>query len=370
MKRYDVVIIGAGCSGLSLAYKLIDSGLSVCVLEKGSRSERTKKTWSYWAGYKHSFTKLESNKYDRVIIKNHGETCSLDCSDSNYTSIDSSDFDNMVIPCLDETSNIDLIFNSNITNITSDNGEYSINFNTDTIMTKNIYDSSNVKIDSTLYQVFLGYFIKLESQISTLPVLMDFVGDSDFHFFYVLPRNDKTILVESTFFTKNIYNEEELKDELEAYIKRNISNSYTIAKKEYGVIPMTTKEHDNPLNINKIGIGSGATRASTGYTFINIQKQTDHIVDTLKGESSSDPLKSFRWLLLKKMDHVLLRIISDKPNQCQNIIYNMFKNNKSNVIIKFLSDVPSLFDIIRIVVNMPKLIFINYAIRTIFNKKI
>ncbi len=370
MKRYDVVIIGAGCSGLSLAYKLIDSGLSVCVLEKGSRSERVKKTWSYWAGYKHSFTKLESNKYDHVLIKDHEETCSLDCHESNYTSIDSIDFDNMVIPSLDETNNIELIFDSNITNIRLDNGLYSIDYNTDTIKTENIYDSSNMKMDSTLYQVFLGYFIKVESKISTQPILMDFVGDTDFHFFYVLPRNDKTILVESTFFTKNIYNEEELEEALDAYIKKNISSSYTVTKREYGVIPMTTKEPENPLNINKIGLASGATRASTGYTFINIQKQSDYIANKLKGGNSSDPLKSFKWLLLKKMDHVLLRIISDKPNQCQKIIYHMFKNNKSNVIIKFLSDIPSIFDIIRIVINMPKLIFINYAIRTIFNKKI
>ena len=33
MKEFDIIIIGAGCSGLSLAYRLIDTPFSVCVIE-------------------------------------------------------------------------------------------------------------------------------------------------------------------------------------------------------------------------------------------------------------------------------------------------------------------------------------------------
>ena len=43
MKDYDIVIVGAGCSGLSLAYRLINSSYSVCVIENKPITNRIRK---------------------------------------------------------------------------------------------------------------------------------------------------------------------------------------------------------------------------------------------------------------------------------------------------------------------------------------
>ena len=61
MKDYDIVIVGAGCSGLSLAYRLINSSYSVCLIENKPITNRIRKTWSYWDAYEHPFKHL--NKY-------------------------------------------------------------------------------------------------------------------------------------------------------------------------------------------------------------------------------------------------------------------------------------------------------------------
>ena len=61
MKKYDIVIIGAGCSGLSLAYRLLNTNISVCILETGNKKNRIRKTWSYWDVYEHPFNNLENN---------------------------------------------------------------------------------------------------------------------------------------------------------------------------------------------------------------------------------------------------------------------------------------------------------------------
>ena len=58
MKKYNIIIIGAGCSGLSLAYRLLDTNMDVCILESGSKNNRVRKTWSYWDVYDHPFTCL------------------------------------------------------------------------------------------------------------------------------------------------------------------------------------------------------------------------------------------------------------------------------------------------------------------------
>ena len=47
MKKYDIVIIGAGCSGLSLAYRLLNTNINICILESGNIENRIRKTWSY-----------------------------------------------------------------------------------------------------------------------------------------------------------------------------------------------------------------------------------------------------------------------------------------------------------------------------------
>ena len=92
MKKYDIVIIGAGCSGLSLAYRLIDLPFRVCVIDNASRENRIRKTWSYWNTYNHPFRHLEKEPNLLLNIKNI-KTTTLNCKDYNYCSIDSFDFD-------------------------------------------------------------------------------------------------------------------------------------------------------------------------------------------------------------------------------------------------------------------------------------
>ena len=47
-ETFDFIIIGAGCAGLSLAYRLADTKYRVCVLEKNSNNVGTNKNWSFW----------------------------------------------------------------------------------------------------------------------------------------------------------------------------------------------------------------------------------------------------------------------------------------------------------------------------------
>ena len=72
----------------------------------------------------------------------------------------------------------------------------------------------------------------------------------------------------------------------------------------------------------------------------------------------------------RKMDGILLDIIKNEPKKAKNIIYRMFSSNNHQTIIRFLSDIPSIFDILKIIVNMPKIIFIKYAIKSLINRKI
>ena len=108
MKDYDIVIVGAGCSGLSLAFRLINSPYSVCLIENKSVTNRIRKTWSYWDTYNHPFKHLDKYTNKKLSIHNDNSTSILDCSEHIYTSIDSYDFDEYVFNDIDECTNVEL----------------------------------------------------------------------------------------------------------------------------------------------------------------------------------------------------------------------------------------------------------------------
>ena len=372
MKKYDIAIIGAGCSGLSLAYRLLNTNLNICILESGNRENRTRKTWSYWNVYNHPFTKFEINSLDDINCVNNSNCVEIDCTKYNYKSIDSTLFDDFIFDKIDSSENIDIYFASPVNHLTIENKYVQIKSNDKRIYAKEVYDSRPDHIDASMYQVFLGYFIKPASPDSNvMPKLMDFTQDDEFSFHYVIPFDDNSCLVEYTFFTDIIKKPDELKINLDSYIKDTIGQ-YDLIRSEYGVIPMSPKlpQNDSLDNVHKIGIRSGATRASTGYTFLNIQKQSDFLVKKIRGIKSTNPLLTIKSKALRKMDGILLDIIKNEPKKAKNIIYRMFSSNNHQTIIRFLSDIPSIFDILRIIVNMPKIIFIKYAIKSLINRKI
>ena len=140
MKDYDIVIVGAGCSGLSLAFRLINSSYSVCLIENKSVTNRIRKTWSYWDTYKHPFKHLDKYTNKKLSIHNNNATSVLDCSEHNYCSIDSNDFDKHVLTKIDECTNVEIMFDTEIKEIITTDKTYDIKHNKGSINSKYIFD--------------------------------------------------------------------------------------------------------------------------------------------------------------------------------------------------------------------------------------
>ena len=373
MKEYDIVIVGAGCSGLSLAYRLIDSSYKVCLIENKPITNRIRKTWSYWDTYSHPFKHLDKFSNKELSIHNDKATTILNCSEHNYSSIDSYDFDEYVLTKIDESSNIEMMFDTHIKEITASEKRYDINLDKEAINAKYVFDSRPSRQVIEMKQIFKGLFIKFDKPATDFtPQLMDFTEKSEFHFFYCLPMGDDTYLFESTYYTTLKKDKNNMTDEIHSYIKKRYSDKYSIIREEYGEIPLTTNVKVNRKDSNylNIGIPSGSTRASTGYTFLNIQKQTDEYIKKLNGETYIEYPNTFKSKVLRKMDNVLLQIIKYQPVASKNILYRMFECNDSQRVIRFLSEKPSLIDILIIVWNMPKIIFIKYAIKSLTTRNI
>ena len=350
MKDFDIVIIGGGCSGLSLAYQLeINSklkGRSLAIIDNRDRYFRDK-TWSFWKVNQHDFEDCVIKSWKQFSVNSKDGTLYKDCNKYPYQSIDSGLFYDKILNKLKQNKNIYFFKNKNEINTNS-----SIVFNS-------VPEIS--KTDDKLWQHFCGYEIETDKEFFDEEImnLMDFDCDQkdSVHFFYTLPFSKNKALVETTWLsTMNNQEEKEYDQQLIDYIKNHLNlKNYRIKYKEVGKIPLFRTSNINNQNLVNIGTAGGMTRLSTGYTFLNIQEQSKFIRENIE---CIDKLGTFQ--IKKKyqlLDKIFLKVLKNNPSKMPSIFFRMF-NNKSIKVIKFLSNKSNFLEDFSIILKMPKWIFI------------
>ena len=115
-----------------------------------------------------------------------------------------------------------------------------------------------------------------------------------------------------------------------------------------------------------IGIAGGQTKASTGYTYQFIQKQTQAIVNCLilsKPLSMIQPTpKRFHFY-----DSVLLQLLISKKLSGREIFTRMFERNPPARILKFLDNETSLVEELQLIGTLQTLPFLRSASRVLFH---
>jgi lycopene beta-cyclase len=117
-----------------------------------------------------------------------------------------------------------------------------------------------------------------------------------------------------------------------------------------------------------IGTAGGQTKASSGYTFQFIQKQSDQIIEMLlKGESLTH-LKRAPWRF-RFYDNTLLYILYHKTLPGRNIFSTLFKKNKATQVLKFLDNESSLREELGIITSLPTWPFLKAAVQSLVNSR-
>ena len=195
MKDFDIVIIGGGCAGLSLAYELETNNKlknkTLAIIEPRDEYKKDK-TWSFWKTFPHNFEDCVKKNWKHFSINVPQKTRHLECDNYQYQSIDSGLFYEKINNKLKENKNIS--FHKNDQNINFDN---SLVFNS----VPNL-DNQN----SGLWQHFCGVEIETKKEFfdEEMMNLMDFDCEQrgSVHFFYTLPYSKKTALVETTWLSE------------------------------------------------------------------------------------------------------------------------------------------------------------------------
>lgn len=369
MNNYDFIIIGAGCSGLSLLYEMNKSNIlknKTCAVFDKRKHFSKDKIWSYWNVFEHSFSDCLLDQWDKVIVKGNKEII-LDCKDFAYQSVDSEKFYNKILKDISGNKNIKLFLNRGVDEINEENGQVAIKSNDEIFKANLVFDSSlknNNTNDNKIYQHFYGCEINFKetANLSKYPILMDFNCDqgSWTHFFYTLPFGDKKIFIETTWISNQAnFSKEKYASEINEYIHKNLNykKKYTIGYNETGSIPMFHFQNKTDYKkVIKIGTAANLTRKSTGYTFLNIQKFTKELVQKLiKNQIITNPQIQSKYNFL---DRIFIKVLIEKKENMHKIFLKLFKNNKTKDVINFLSNNSNFFQDIKIILSMPKLIFI------------
>tara|TARA_B110000971_G_scaffold105705_1_gene108473 strand:- start:2494 stop:3564 length:1071 start_codon:yes stop_codon:yes gene_type:complete len=356
MKEFDYIIIGGGCSGLSLAYALETNNnlknKSLAIIELRTEYIRDK-TWSFWKTVNHNFEDCVMKSWNNFSINTSSKSLKLKTKNFPYQTINSELFYKKINNKLLRNKNIQ--FFKNINDINTNN---SLIFNS---VPKSGADKSK------LWQHFQGIEIETEKNFFDTEIinLMDFNCDQrdNVHFFYTLPFTKNKALVETTWISK--LDDNSLRDydsQIEKYIKDSLGiKNYKISYKEMGAIPLFYPMYVNENKKINIGSVGGMTRLSTGYTFLNIQEHSEYIVKNI------DKIKNIKAYTIGKkykfLDHVFLKVLEKYPEKMPNIFFKMFVGS-ADTVIKFLSNKSNIFEDLLIILKIPyKWIFIKSLFR-------
>jgi lycopene beta-cyclase len=364
MKEFDYIILGGGLSGLSLAYEMNRQGClkekTLCVIEKRKEYIRDK-SWCYWDFDNNKFKDCVIKSWEDFSITLNDKTVTVNCNKTPYRAIDSKKFYEFTINQIKSNNNISIIMDCDVQLvgeefIETDKGNYKGGFVFDSLIDLNRYDS-------LMYQHFFGCEIETEIEYFNDEIvdLMNFdcSQNGGLHFFYTLPFSRTKALIETTWYSKSIKSKEDYQNEMNDYLTRKKivgKINYT----EYGAIPLDLpfiKKNNLTEKYLRIGIAGNLTRASTGYTFQAIQTFSEQIANSMR-LSNKIIMPHIRPAKYNFLDKIFLSVMKNNYKQMPSIFFNLFKSNNNSSIVNFLTDRSNWIEDFKILLSMPKFLFI------------
>lgn len=374
--KYDYIIAGAGCAGYSLLNHLLQDPIlskkKILVLD-ANFNKGNDRTWCFWEDQAGPFESIVCKKWSNIEVLKGTMHRSLPTAPFEYKMIQGIDFYQYVSDFAKGFDNVEWVA-SKILSIDSINDSSArVNWEGGSANAEFVFSSINgERIQSKLWQHFKGIVVEFDNAVfdDTVARLMDFnVPQMDATaFMYLLPLTDKKALVEYTLFSPTILASAEYDHVLDAYMEEHYyGQAYQIQHSEIGAIPMTSKKlTSNDGAVVSIGTMGDAVKASTGYAFQFIQKQTQQIVSQLKLNQALNP--AVHHTRHQFYDAVLLYILQHQKMAGDEIFARIFKKNTAATVFKFLSNTSSLLDDIKIMTSLPTQIFLPAAIKVLFRR--
>lgn len=372
--KYDYILSGAGCAGLSLAMHMIDSKKfsekKILIVDKDLKQSNDR-TWCFWQKQNGLFENIVYKKWDLLSFFGDHFSKQIEIDPYQYKMIRAIDFYEYCLNTIQQHKNfeicfekVDSIFSGEQTGITINGKKIFADYVFNSILFEKPQLGQN---ELWLLQHFKGWIIETEENAfdKNTATLMDFRIDQKFGtaFCYVLPLSSHQALIEYTLFSKDLLQPKQYDEGLQFYIE-NILNlqSYKILDEEFGTIPMTNFKFPTVKNnIVNIGTAGGQTKGSSGYTFNFIQKHSKALVNALIKRGK--PFIKNESNRFNFYDSVLLNVLNDGKISGKEIFTDLFKKNPVDKVFKFLDNETSLAEELKVISSLPTLPFLKAGVR-------
>lgn len=357
---YDIIIGGGGAAGRIVLYFLSKqpSFHEKKILFIEAENKLAEKTWCFWHQEEgnHPFQHLITKQWDTLYFAGKDFKVKQSIQPYQYACIHGSDFDEYFTSTFFTSwANVEYT-NDLVSNSSFDGQLWKVTTSTNTFTSKEFLSNTYSKRSpNCLLQQFYGQYIRFDHPVfdEQAATLMDFSKNSEdrFQFFYVLPMDAYTALVECTFYDVHPLNESDFFEVLKQFIETSYGQNFEVIRTEFGIIPLLEDVgiSNNPSLPTFIGQSAGMIKPSTGYAFQRMVEDAELLVNNFSlGKKRRTKPKRFLWY-----DKLLLAIIREDPATATYIFNRLFRKKMIRDVLKFLDEGTHFMQEFRLFVHLP-----------------
>ena len=362
----DLLILGGGAAGLSLARRLAEQGMTAprtLVLE--SRVDYADdRTWCFWMHPSAQLTHLVRRRWAKVSLASPTERVLVDCPEFPYALLPSGGFYQDSRECLARSERVRLAMGVAVLGAPHKvDGLWEVETSAGVQRARWIVDTRPpaplAEGAAVLWQSFLGQEIEAAGPVfdPTVAEIMHFTegeaGQILFH--YLLPLSPTRALLEVTAFSPKPAGPDAFRAELNRFIDRRLEGRrYQLRREEHGILPMglpTPAPSADPTYV-RAGLMAGGARASSGYAFQRIQRWAESCAQSLADGHGPRPHAADGWIL-GRMDALFLQVLRRRPELAPTLFLAMFRKVAPARLARFMSDQATLLDNLAVIAALP-----------------
>jgi lycopene beta-cyclase len=372
---YDIVFAGAGLAGLSLAARLAAlPDPPRMLLVDPLQNDTSDRTWCHWQLHESIFDDAITHRWQRWSVdKDHDQTA-VGSTDVPYVRIPSDRFRQIAWERIKACPRAEFLRGMSVASIEEVSDRAVVHLSDSRrIESSWVFDSRPLQNDNAPWrQIFRGLELHSpETKLGTSTVtLMDFqsAGPEGVRFFYVLPLDAHTALVEDTWLVPSHKTPAFSDDAIVSYASKNLAQTHwQIRHQEEGNLPMgfspSASSAVEKKRIIPWGTTAGAVRASSGYAFSRIQAASERMASAWQRTGYPDPAAVHGSALLDWMDRVFLRAMTDQPERVPEYFARLFQRVAPDALVRFLESEPRPADILQVMRALPPGPFLRAALR-------
>lgn len=362
--EYDAVIAGGGLSGLSLAAHLATMGWrDRAVLVVDDPAKPAAACWAFWSAGPGLLDPAVSRTYRQVRVHAAGTSRVLPLGRYRYRLVRRPDLRRVVLGLLANCPRF-TVRRGRVASIEDGVDAAEAVVDGRSVRASWAFDSvtarpSDTRVDARL--AFTGWEVRCARPAFDpwTPTLFDFrtPQEGGTRFVYVLPDDQHRALVELAEFVPRRVRPPAAaarRSALAEYLRDVLhGGNYEILRTESAVLPLCAQPPTRAAGrVLAIGARGGLVKASTGYAYQRIQRDSTAIADSLArhGHPFDRPAARRRYRLL---DGVLLDVLDRDPAQLEQAFARLFFGNPAERVLQFLDEDTDVRDELHLIASLP-----------------